>query len=61
MDGRITDQVAPIDDKTSRSICDAVGQRLQHLLRPDHSRLSPALQELTDKLSELDRERKLPS
>jgi hypothetical protein len=59
MDGRITDRLALMDHKTSRSICDAVGQRLQHLLRPDYSRLSRALQELLDKLRRRDRERKL--
>ena len=48
--GRITDSAETIDYKTSRSICDAVGERLQHSLRPEISRLSPRLQHLMDEL-----------
>ncbi len=50
MNSRITD----IDYKTSRSICDAVGERLQQNLRPDLSRLSPHLQHLLDELRKQD-------
>jgi len=35
MNSRITDDIEPIDRKTSRSICDAVGERLQQDLRPE--------------------------
>lgn len=56
MHGRITDQVEPIDFKTTRSICDAVGERLQQALRPDHSRLSSKLQQLIDEMRKRDRE-----
>jgi hypothetical protein len=45
-----------IDYKTSRSICDAVGERLQQNLRPDLSHLSPHLQHLLDELRKQDRE-----
>jgi hypothetical protein len=45
-----------IDCKTSRSICDAVGERLQQRLRPDTSQLSPHLQHLLDELRRRDRE-----
>jgi hypothetical protein len=48
-------QVADISYKTSRSICDAVGERLQQNLRPDLSRLSPRLQHLLDELRKQDR------
>jgi hypothetical protein len=44
-----------IDRKTSRSICEAVGERLQQSLRPDTSRLSPYLQHLMDELRRQDR------
>lgn len=56
---RITD----IDYRTSRSICDAVGERLQQSLRPDLSGLSPHLQHLLDELRKQDREsqRRLPN
>ena len=48
------DHVEPIDHKTSRSICDAVGERLQQSLRPDSSRLSSHLQHLLDELHRRD-------
>jgi hypothetical protein len=59
MNSRITD----IDYKTSRSICDAVGERLQQNLRPDLSRLSPHLQHLLDQLrkQEIEDDRRLPN
>jgi ABC-type transporter Mla subunit MlaD len=50
MDNRINDINEQLDRKTSRSICDAVGERLQQNLRPDFSRLSPRLQRLMDEL-----------
>jgi hypothetical protein len=56
-------QITDIDYKTSRSICDAVGERLQQNLRPDLSRLSPRLQHLLDELRKQDHEsrRRLPN
>jgi hypothetical protein len=56
MNSRITDDSEPIDRKTSRSICDAVGERLQQSLRPDTSHLSSHLQHLMDELRKRDRE-----
>jgi hypothetical protein len=56
MNSRITENSEQIDRKTSRSICDAVGERLQQSLRPDTSRLSPYLQHLMDELRRQDRE-----
>ena len=38
-----------IDHKTSRSICDAVGERLQQAMRPETG-LSLHLRQLVDKL-----------
>jgi hypothetical protein len=49
-----------IDGKTSRSICDAVGERLQRDLRPNSSGLSPRLQSLLDELERRDRSRATP-
>ena len=43
-----------IDGKTCRSICDAVGERLQRDFRPDSSELSPRLQQLLDELRRRD-------
>jgi hypothetical protein len=43
-----------IDGKTCRSICDAVGDRLQRDLRPDSSGLSPHLQSLLNELERRD-------
>jgi hypothetical protein len=55
MNSRITDDGEQIDRKTSRSICDAVGERLQQSLRPDTS-LSSHLQHLMDELRRRDKE-----
>jgi hypothetical protein len=56
MNSRITDDSDPIDRKTSRSICDAVGERLQQSLRPEPSRLSSHLEHLMDELRKRDSE-----
>jgi hypothetical protein len=50
MNSRITDDIEPIDRKTSRSICDAVGERLQQNLRPELLRKSSHLEHLIDEL-----------
>jgi len=56
MNSRINDNSEQIDRKTCRSICDAVGERLQQKLRPDSSRLSSHLQHLMDELRRRDNE-----
>ena len=57
MNSRINnDNSEQIDRKTCRSICDAVGERLQQNLRPDSSRLSSHLQHLMDELRRRDHE-----
>jgi hypothetical protein len=56
MVSRTTDSSEAIDRRTSRSICDAVGERLQQSLRPEPSRLSPHLQHLMEELYRQDRE-----
>jgi hypothetical protein len=62
MNSRISDNSETIDHRTSRSICDAVGERLQQSLRPDASRLSPRLQHLMDELRRRDgEERRKPN
>ena len=45
----------PIDHKTSRSICDAVGERLQQSLRPEAALPQP-LRQLIDQLRRHDNE-----
>jgi hypothetical protein len=47
-------QVEPIDHKTSRSICDAVGERLQEQFRPDDGNLSIRLRQLLEELRRRD-------
>jgi hypothetical protein len=54
MNSRITDNSEPIDHRTSRSICDAVGERLQQNLRPSH--LPSHLEHLMDELRKRDNE-----
>jgi hypothetical protein len=56
MSSRINDNSEQIDRKTCRSICDAVGERLQQNLRPDSSHLSSYLQHLMDELRRRDNE-----
>jgi hypothetical protein len=58
MNSRISDDGEQIDRKTSRSICDAVGERLQQSLRPEPSRLSSHLEHLMDELRKRDNETK---
>jgi hypothetical protein len=61
MNSRISDDGEQIDRKTSRSICDAVGERLQQDLRPEPSRLSSHLEHLMDELRRRDSEPSKPS
>ncbi len=61
MNSRITDYSEQIDRKTSRAICDAVGEQLQRTLRPESSRLSPHLRHLMDELRRRDSEDRLRS
>ena len=49
MTSRISNHSEQLDRKTCRSICDAVGERLQRDMRPESS-LSPDLQQLVDQL-----------
>ena len=56
MNSRITESGVDIDGKTSRAICDAIGERLQQNLRPESSRLSSHLQHLMDELRRRDHE-----
>jgi hypothetical protein len=56
MDRRISHPFEEIDHKTSRSICDAVGERLRQSLRPE-TELSPHLQRLVDELRRRDNDR----
>jgi hypothetical protein len=55
MASRTADNSEQIDGKTSRSICNAIGEKLQQSLRPDTSRLSSYLQHLMDELRLRDR------
>lgn len=55
MNGRTADESEPIDRKTSRAICDSVGERLQQSLRPE-MHLTPYLQYLIDELKRRDRD-----
>jgi hypothetical protein len=56
MDSRINEVSETIDRATSRSICDAVGERLQQSLRPEALQPSPYLQHLIDELRRRDHE-----
>jgi hypothetical protein len=56
MGSRLNNNSEQIDRKTSRYICDAIGERLQQSLRPDNSRLSSYLEHLMDELRRRDSE-----
>jgi hypothetical protein len=61
MNSLTTDDSEPIDRKTSRSICDAVGERLQQNLHPDSLYPSSHLDDLMDELRNRDSEDRLRS
>ena len=54
MNSRINNEAEEIDHKTSRAICDGVGERLQQYMRPEPE-LSPHLQRLVDELRRRER------
>lgn len=53
MNARSDNDFDAIDYKTSRSICDAVGERLQQYMRPEPG-LTDRLQQLLDELRRRD-------
>lgn len=55
MAGLFANDTEQIDRRTSRSICDAVGERLQQSLRPE-PRLPTHLEQLMDELRKRERE-----
>jgi hypothetical protein len=55
MSDRINESSEQIDRATSRSICRAVGERLQQDLRPENSELPSHLRCLMDELQRQDR------
>ena len=55
MNSRIDSSYELIDHKTCRSICDAVGERLQQDLRTIKSDLPPHLADLIDELRRRER------
>ncbi len=55
MAGPSADDNVQIDRRTSRSICDAVGERLQQSLRPE-PRLPTNLEQLLNELQRRERE-----
>jgi hypothetical protein len=56
MNSRINEISETIDRATSRSICDAVGERLQRSLKPDALQPSSHLEHLMDELRRRDQE-----
>ncbi|MBJ7404863.1 MAG: hypothetical protein JHD07_16805 [Bradyrhizobium sp.] len=56
MAGHFANDSEQIDRRTSRSICDAVGERLQQSLRPE-PRLPTHLEQLLSELQRRERER----
>ena len=50
MESRIKYDIEPIDQRTSRSICEAVAERLRENLRSEPLRLSSQLTNLVERL-----------
>jgi len=48
------EDIESLDHKSSRAICDAVGERLQQVLRPGSTDTSTHLQHLVDELRKRD-------
>ena len=48
-------ETEPLDHKTSKSICDAIGERLQQSMRPENAAPSDRLQHLLDELCRRER------
>ena len=48
------DEIEALDHRSSRAICDAVGERLQQILRPDSTDMSSHLRHLVDELRRRD-------
>ncbi|MBR0789842.1 hypothetical protein JQ631_12225 [Bradyrhizobium manausense] len=55
MPGHFANDSEQIDRRTSRSICDAVGERLQQSIRPE-PRLPTHLEQLLNELKKRDRD-----
>jgi hypothetical protein len=55
------DDFEALDHKSSRSICDAVGERLQQILRPDSTDMSSHLRDLVDELRRRDEDDEMRS
>ena len=55
MTAPFTNDTEPMDHKTSKSIRDAIGERLQQYMRPENSVPSDRLQHLLDELRRRDR------
>jgi len=55
MDGRINREMEQIDHRTCRSICDGIGERLQHNMRPETT-LPTHLEQLMEELRRRDNE-----
>jgi len=58
---KIADPIEPFDGRTSRSICDAVGERLQRSLHPNSLGPSPYLEQLLEELRRQELERGIAS
>lgn len=55
MKSRHTDnEIESLDRKSSRAICDAVGERLQQVLRPESTGTSSYLEDLVEELRRRD-------
>lgn len=61
MNSQTARESVEIDRKTSRSICDAIGERLQRELGSETSRPSAHLQYLLDELRRREKDSPLPN
>ena len=54
MPNRINADTLPMDHSTSGAVCDSIGERLRDVLKPSITELPPRLQELMERLHQID-------
>ena len=54
MPNRINADTLPMDHRTSAAVCDGIGERLRDIMKPAPTDLPPRLQELMERLRQID-------
>ncbi|KQW23244.1 hypothetical protein ASC80_08155 [Afipia sp. Root123D2] len=54
MPNRINAEALQMDHRTSAAVCDGIGERLREIMKPAANELPPRLQELMERLRQVD-------